>query len=438
MAGGTNAGTNDVTFIDTTLSGDIFASTENDDFKRRGPAKASVKGDCNKMDTLFEFAPPSVRKTMDQGGYVWISGTEAGTGFFTTTMIDSFDSLLMAGTSNAYGGFCRRQIFSDNEADNATLEDMFVFKVGHTYGDNVIQIQTKKAMNYVGGTLKISADVFNGSIRWEDDNGDDFISLRVGIGMTRATAKWYYLYYTSLEGTITHRWQSSPYELAATISGGSIKKVGSAVKIPLGYSFAQYDGIPCDDNALYGYVFIDLLGLCYEKTEHAEGFELGNFKVTFIREQIFVPSSSSEPRPRTLKVDRVTNREYKASNNNGTGDQWNADCIFASDNTMEYGYGLLINPEGTFMEDARYGHDLSDPALHNKVEYPEQHLADRVAAYWAQSKRQITTELRTDAIAAITPRHRLTLDGTVFNPTAISRNWRDDITILTLLEARTS
>ena len=67
---------------------------------------------------------------------------------------------------------------------------------------------------------------------------------------------------------------------------------------------------------------------------------------------------------------------------------------------MEYGYGLLINPNNTFMETAPYG---------SNNEYPEQHLADRVAAYWAQSKRQITTELRTDAIAAITPRHRLTL-----------------------------
>jgi hypothetical protein len=105
---------------------------------------------------------------------------------------------------------------------------------------------------------------------------------------------------------------------------------------------------------------------------------------------------------------------------------------------MEYGYGLLINPEGTFMEDARYGHDLSDPALHNKTEYPEQHLADRVAAYWTQSKRQITTELRTDAIAAITPRHQVTLDGTTFNPTAISREWCDDVTKITLLESKTS
>lgn len=439
MAGGTNAGTNDVTFIDITLIGDIFASTANDDFKRRGPAKASVKGDCNKMDTLFEFAPPSVRKVMDQGGYSWVAGPDPGTGYFTTTPIDSFDSLLMVGTSSQYGGFCRRQIFSSEEADNAAMEDMFVFKTGHSYGDNIIQIQTKKAMNYVGGTLKISGDVFNGSARWEDDNGDDYITLHVGIGMTRATAKWYYIYFSSLEGTITHQWQSSPYALAVTIDGGSFKKVGTPVRLPFfGTSFAQYDGIPCDENALYGYVFVDFLGLTYEQTEHPARFEIGNFKITFSREKLFIPLNNTKPRQRLLKEYRVTNREYKASNNNGTGEQWNADCIFASDNTMEYGYGLLINPEGTFMEDARYGHDLSDPALHNKMEYPEQHLANRVAAYWAQSKRQITTELRTDAIAAITPLHRITLDGTIFNPTAISRNWRDDVTILTLLESRKS
>ena len=93
MAGGTVAGTNDVTFIDTTLSGDIFASTENDDLSVAALPRHPVKGDCNKMDTLFEFAPPSVRKTMDQGGYSWVAGPDPGTGYFTTTPIDSFDSL---------------------------------------------------------------------------------------------------------------------------------------------------------------------------------------------------------------------------------------------------------------------------------------------------------------------------------------------------------
>ena len=437
MAGGTNAGTNDVEFIDTTLSGDIFASMDNDDFKRRGPSKASVKGDCNKEDSLFEFAPPSVRKTMDQGGYTWVAGSEAGTGYYTTTPISSFDSLLMAGTANQYGGFCRRQIFTGPDAENAELEDMFVFKQGYTFGQPIVQIQTKKAMNYSGGTLKIKGDIFDGAIKWNDDNDNDFISLRIGIGMTRQTAKWYYC--TDDGSTsVSYGWSSTQSTVISMTNQGQFKGVGGMFIIGMVPIPIEFDGVPCDDNSLYGYIFVDILGLTYAFTEHAAHFEIGNMEITFSRDQIFIPTSTQQTRPRTLKIDRVTSREYKASNNNGTGEEWNADCIFASDNTMEYGYGLLINPDGTFMEDARYGHDLSDPALHNKVEYPEQHLANRVAAYWAQSKRQITTELRTDAIAAITPRHRLTLDSTIFNPTAISRNWRDDVTILTLLEARTS
>ena len=437
MAGGTNAGTNDVEFIDTTLSGDIFASMDNDDFKRRGPAKASVKGDCNKEDSLFEFAPPSVQKTMDQGGYTWVAGSEAGTGYYTTTPISSFDSLLMAGTAGQYGGFCRRQIFTDPDAENAELEDMFVFKQGYTFGQPIVQIQTKKAMNYSGGTLKIKGDIFDGAIKWNDDNDNDFISLRIGIGMTYQTAKWYYC--AGVGSTaVSYGWSTTQATLISKTNQGQFKGVGGMFTIGFVSIPIEFDGVPCDDNSLYGYIFVDILGLTYAGTEHAEHFEIGNMEITFSRDQIFIPTSTQQTRPRTLKIDRVTSREYKASNNNGTGEEWNADCIFASDNTMEYGYGLLINPDGTFMENARYGHDLSDPALHNKVEYPEQHLANRVAAYWAQSKRQVGVELRTDAIAAITPRHRLTLDGTIFNPTAISRNWRDDVTILTLLEARTS
>ena len=437
MAGGTNAGTNDVEFIDTTLSGDIFASMDNDDFKRRGPAKASVKGDCNKEDSLFEFAPPSVQKTMDEGGYTWVAGSEAGTGYYTTTPISSFDSLLMAGTAGQYGGFCRRQIFTDPDAENAELEDMFVFKQGYTFGQPIVQIQTKKAMNYNGGTLKIKGDIFDGAIKWNDDNDNDFISLRIGIGMTYQTAKWYYCAGVG-STSVSYGWSTTQSTLISKTNQGQFKGVGGIFIIGMVPIPIEFDGVPCDDNSLYGYIFVDILGLTYAFTEHAEHFEIGNMEITFSRDQIFIPTSTQQTRPRTLKIDRVTSREYKASNNNGTGEEWNADCIFASDNTMEYGYGLLINPDGTFMEDARYGHDLSDPALHNKVEYPEQHLANRVAAYWAQSKRQVGVELRTDAIAAITPRHRLTLDGTIFNPTAISRNWRDDVTILTLLEARTS
>lgn len=435
MAGGTVAGTNDQEFIPVRLQGDIFASTDNDDYKRNGPAKATVKGDCNDQDTLFEFAPPSVRKIMDAPpGYTWVAGTEPGTGFFTTTPISSFDTPAMAGTAGQYGGFARRQIFTSKESDNASLEDMFLFKTGHDYGSQVVSIQTKKAMNYVGGTLKFSGDIFDGAIKWSDDNEDDYVVIRVGIGMDRATAKWYFINYDWHSVVIEHGWHSQLPELAASVANGGFKNIGIVAELPLGMRyFLMFEGIPCDDNSLYGYVFVDFLGLNYEHDSHAGRFEIGNFKIEFTREQIYMPTSTTQTRPRTLKQERVSSREYKASNTNGTGEKWNADCIFASDNLMKYGYGLIINPNGTFMETARYGNDLNNPTQ----EHPEQHLADRVASFWAQSKRQVTTELRADAVTAITPRHLVTLDGSVFNAAAISREWADDVTKLTLLEKKT-
>ena len=73
--------------------------------------------------------------------------------------------------------------------------------------------------------------------------------------------------------------------------------------------------------------------------------------------------------------------------------------------------------------------------------YPEQHLCDRVAAYYATAKRMVTGSLDSNAqaIASISPRNmatldNATLDNATFHPIAISHDWRDDKTILTLLQ----
>ena len=116
---------------------------------------------------------------------------------------------------------------------------------------------------------------------------------------------------------------------------------------------------------------------------------------------------------------------YVATSASRTGQEWNADCAFASENNMKHGYGVLINPDGTLMETAQYGQNN---------EHPEQHLANRVAAYWETSKRRIYAELQTNAIADINPRNTTTMDGTPLYPIAISREWRDDITKITFLE----
>ena len=425
LATGTVAGTvSDNPFIRRDLTGEIFASNDNDDMWMNGPSEVSVKADCNEQSTIVQFAPPTVRNLMDQSSYTWVAGEEPRTGYFTTTPISTFDSLLMAGSANRYGGFCRRQIFSDTESENATLEDMFLFKQGHTFGQPVIQIQTKRAMCYYNGTLKIKGDIFNGAKRWEDDNDNDYINLRVGIGMTYATAKWYYIYFNNLmDPRLVHRWQSSPYTLIATLSGGSIKKVGSAYVVPFGF-----DGIPCDDSTLYGYVFIDFLGLTYENTEHAQHFEIGNFEISFTRDQMIIPQTGLPPR--VVKKDRVSSMEYQSVNENSIKNKQSIDLVYASDNNMKFGFGLVMEPTFEYMQGARYG-DLV-------LQHPEQHLADRIVNFWAAAKRLVTADLQTQIVeqsAPITPLSHLVLGQTHFRTLAISHQWRDDVTTVKMIQS---
>ena len=105
--------------------------------------------------------------------------------------------------------------------------------------------------------------------------------------------------------------------------------------------------------------------------------------------------------------------------------EWNADCIYASDNDMSFGFGVLSNPDGTYVTTITYG---------SKAMFAEQHQADRVTAYWATAKREIEVELLSHIIADISPLHKVTIDGTSLYPFAIGRNWRDDVTRLTLIE----
>jgi hypothetical protein len=298
---------------------------------------------------------------------------------------------------------------------------MFVFKNGYTFGQSVVQIQTKKAMNYAGGSLKISGDVFDGVNVWNDTDRVWSIVVKIGIGLTRETAKWYYIGGTQSTRTIVHRWQSDPAVLCCPVQD-KFKTVGGLLLEEGWLPYLVYfESVPCDDYGLYGYIFVDFLGMNHD----SRPFEVGNFKITYSRDEIFIPTSIDQPKPRVMSEDRVSSFDYSATNSNGTGEDWNADCIYASDNDLDWGYGVIMDDDGKGLETITY----DDTATH-----PEQHLANRVAAYGETSKRRISVELRTDVIDEITPQNTVQLDDTTCYPIAIGHDWHDDITTVKLLQ----
>lgn len=429
LATGSTAGQYGISSSTVSISGDVFASTDNEDIKVRGCNKASVKADANEQDTIIAFANETIRKAMDAGGYTWVAGEDAGTGYFTTPVIRSVESTTFKGTSNVYGGFCRRQIFSAAEDKKATECDMFVFQNGYVLNANIVQIQTKHPMVLGGGSLKFSASVYEGYRKAvEHTEEDDYIKVRIGIGETYATASWFFCNYDAATHTVYYGWGNMQSDVPLVVVNGTVEGVGVMGKIA-GFipelTIMVTATIPVSDG-LFGNIYIDFLGFVTNYKHIVDYFEIGNFNIEYSRDNTFLPSNSSIDRPRVMnEADRDSSAEYIAFNSNSAGDEWNADCIIASDNHMKYGYGLVINPDNTFMETA---------VFNGKEKHPEQHQAERVAAFWNSPKRKIVAEFRQNVIPAITPSTVVTIDHTTCHPMAISFNWRDDIEIITLIQ----
>ena len=416
------------------LDGDIFASRNNDDYIINGQSRAVVTADVNKQKTVMNFAPKAYENQMDAGGYTWVQGEDDLTGFFTTPIVRALPTSgltteeLVARSSVDGSGFCRRQIFESTESTDAEKIDAIILRdkcIRITSNpprwslDNQIEIDTVYPMDYTGGSFKFTGSLFVGCKRYTDGNE---LHMRFGIGSDRDHAKWWYMDPIPNGGDISCGWSGTVNRFIARLEGGNIISTAAyhinAAGILTNVDFKS-STIPAPESGGYGRLFIDIIGC------GVENFTIGDFTVEFSREVTEIPTNVHAVRPRVMKESRDTSREYTAVNWNQSKDEWSADCIFASDNNLEYGYGLLLNATGGYVSTVPYG---------NNNEHPEQHLADRVSKYWANSKRKLMTDLRFNMIPSIRPNNLVSMNSATFYPASISHDWRDDKVTIGLME----
>ena len=416
------------------LSGDIFASRDNEDYIINGPSRAVVTADVNKQKTVMQFAPKAYENQMDAGGYTWVQGEDDLTGFFTTPIVRALPTSgltteeLVARSSVDGSGFCRRQIFESTESTDAEKVDAIVLHDKCTRNtsnpprwslDNQIEIDTVYPMDYTGGSFRFTGSLFVGYKRYTDGNE---LHMRFGIGSDRNHAKWWYMDPIPNGGDISCGWSGTVNRFIARLEGGNIMSTAAyhinAAGILTNVDFKS-STIPAPDSGGYGRLFIDIIGC------GVENFTIGDFTVEFSREVTEIPTNVHAVRPRVMKESRDTSHEYTAVNWNQSKDEWSADCIFASDNNLEYGYGLLLNATGGYVATVPYGQNS---------EHPEQHLADRVSKYWANSKRKLMTDLRYNLIPSIRPNNLVSMNSATFYPASISHDWRDDKVTIGLME----
>ena len=414
------------------LNGDIFCSRENEDYVMRGPSKAVVKADCNEQSTIVEFAPAVIEKQMEaaQGGYHWEQGDGDMVGYYITPIINSVPEFgavtdIQGRAYNLGSGFCRMQIYASKESSQPSINDMIV--IAETYKKNntavvQVELETVYPIDYTGGSIILDGSLFKDMmVNFTDGNE---LWMNIGIGMTKATAKWWYAEPVIVPpGDIDCGWTATkPSEgFKARMENGKLYvcTIPYLFDFPYGKWAFLSTSIPVPDTpGFFGKIFIEIFG-----TTGIEPFCIGNLKIDFSRDKTEIPSNISEERQRPLLITdmRVGTTRYTAQNGSHASEEWNANCIFASDNNMEFGYGLLSGPTGGYVATVPYGQNS---------EHPEQHLANRVSNYWTVSKRNISTDLRYDLsiVRDVLPHQRVYIDGSTFIPFAISHEWRDDVT----------
>lgn len=399
MAGGTAAGTTGGAFTMLEPSGDIFASVDQNDIRQRGPNKATVKADANAFSQeIYESFPSNVVKEMERGG--WIGSVLYDDVYvnYTNNKL-TFNAPFFAASAVSGNGSFNLASFSKG---SGTPNKLKVVRILKSYnGSAFVSLDSLYEHNF-DGYLQLKGSFYQRGKQYEEDRGptlNKHMKIAIGIGKTRATAKWY-------TGGVLGSWSTTKtvFDVAIGYTDNIIRPFTDVVTNTNGSIWAQF---------LQGKLFIDLYGSAdLDEFDGQRLFDLAGLMVSYSRYEFGVE-------------ERLSTIEYKSSNQNNVRMEWNADCIYASDNYNVFGFGTLINPEGTYFNTISYN---GGTAIH-----PEQHLANRVTAYWAAAKRKLEVELKTNAITEPTPQNRVKLDATIGYPIAIGREWRDDITRLTIL-----
>ena len=431
MAQDNIAGDDDTMFSTVALSGDIFAGFGNDDNQLRGANKATITSNCNKAeDRIISFAPSGVDTYLKQQTPTTVYYDNIAVKFYGD--LETFPSSSPAIPSPLLTGTCTSGKASFSYISSNAMQGDAI-RIKKTYnGSWYAAFETTFEHSFVPSSdnsgLDIGGFMLHGNIYQKAERYNDYypeqdamnyipafrgcgqkaMYIRFGVGKTRETARWF-------NGT---GWQDTATTFLVSIGNEDdilrpiIRGSGS-----LGVAWH----INIRNEKLEGRVFVDFFGSDDMPVVSGERqFYIMDFNVEFSRTKNYYNTGDNNQ-----LISGNTTMEYVNKNNVSTSIQENIDLGFASDNKMEAGYGILLNPDKTAMETAVYA---------NATEHPEQHLANRITNYWSSARRMIGAEFRSNLIADINPRNKVTLDGTTTYPIAISRDWRDDITRLTLLE----
>lgn len=391
LANGTVAGTIDTSGWSTYSVGDVFADDKSTDKQMRGCNKAKIVAESGDVDDkLIYLYPETVLKQMDDSGY---SPSSAGPEY--TQNIGSFTSyffngeMLASSIGSSYFNIAKYEF----EFKPVIRQAVYIGRTPETF----CILTTNKPYIVAGGEFVI-----------------DFAKYPTPDSSAYC---WFGLQVIDEETSGVNVWNGTSW--AASLSP-TYFRVKSGAVIPTA-------GIGTN----YGRVKLLIVGW-----DSASIADMSDLCLSFRRKS---------DNGKYLNSERRESNTYTAKNKNVVNEEWDTDCLYSTDNYSKFGSSVVINPDNTYFKGWDYGNHREATAITPKQQdydainltdptQPEQHLVNRVALYWNQSRRNIECNLRSNLIPAITPRYKITIDGSTMYPVSISHDWRDDVTQFNLME----
>lgn len=443
-----NAGTGgsyqtaDSAYSSLALSGDEFAGVNNQEFILPGRKKAVVRAKINKFDEVMSVDLDAFTHYLDKYG-ANIAHQQVATDLH---WFERGDSLSMAevvaqgeGLIRLDCGNCWLEIDVDMDGQPweayGTLFEYFVFREDLQYLHDLnftpvlkivrnndypymscARVKSKRAVNLDDGVLVISGStefvtIHDGAIQTWNAHGTLTCRLKVGNSYWNGSS-----------------WTTTASEFTMTIGDWELKEGEGS--IPSNRTIDQntwtspypnYNGfgVPVS-GVLAGIVEFNILNVT---TAHTAGGSMygeawfKNLKIDFLRS-----ISASARRD-------VSENEYTGATQSIFAGDVDVSTIFATDNNNAAGYGIIMNPDGSYCSQVdiyQSGGQFTD--------HIEQYVADRIASYGSTLRRKVSGEYRMDAVGEVTPHHLLTLEGKSYYPASISHEWREDKVNITMLE----
>ena len=415
----------------TAQLGDIFASTANDDTVVPGIRKATITADINESPDIIEVP-------YDRIAELYAGNTVTQTTYGTTTTKYLFTK--KAAVANAHtltfpwsllqfsaGGRFEEggQMFDYFASEHIYeyYEDLLIYKHSYNFTTNLfikgeapndgylVKMSTRSGYSLSNGMIVISARTYIDA----NDTNDDYKHITyVGNGLLYATLKIGNKYWNGSEWVSEYAYFEIPIGEEGSAAGAQgIGQILNNRDLISNYPDYEGFGVPVP-SSMGGIVEFTIDGFydAVQPYQHGQrGLAVENLKVQFLR-----PSTPSQQ-------DRNV---YTSQGSNLFTDEPTMDLIFASDSNNQFGCGIILNPDGSYCS----GIDYTD----GSTQHPEQHTVNRMGAYYNTTRRLLRTDVQSNLLGSLSPVYKITVDGTVMHPIAISRNWGDDITRLTLLE----